>query len=139
MKLIKEGELVDLYAIVHENAEFYAGKGLHRTIGFSVIQKEGTEVGNFHLAPMPGCCGMVVSTGLYIKEGFRGTPESREFMEMKEWLPEWLGYSAVIATVQLENIAELKSSAKRQYKIIANWNNNRTGNELGIIFKRTRI
>ena len=141
-KLIKTSTNLKLYAN-NENEQNIdqdePDKGLLSPQKFIVTDKKESEIGTFTLAPMPGCCGLVVSTALFLIQEYRSTPIGKEFMELKEWTPEYLGYSAVIATVQLENMAELKSSAKRQYKIIANWRNDRTGNELGIIFKKTNL
>ena len=139
MKLISKGKLVDLYANIDSGWELEQEKGLDKPVVFKVLTKNSKTIGEFTVAPVIGCCGLCISTGLHIYREFRRTEYSKEFMEMKEWIPDYLGYSAVMATVQLKNIAELKSMTKRGYKIITNWNNSKTNNELGIIFKRTGV
>ena len=139
MKLISKGKLVDLYANIDSGWELEQEKGLDKPVVFKVLTKNSKTIGEFTVAPVIGCCGLCISTGLFIYPEYRRTEYSKEFMEMKEWIPDYLGYSAVMATVQLKNIAELKSMTKRGYKIITNWNNSKTNNELGIIFKRTGV
>ena len=146
-RLLNSSKHLELYVIGEKSqiAPDYPDKGLLGPEMFNIYWKKEYQfsythelaIGTFTLVPMPGCCGAVVSTSLFLEKQYRGTPIGKEFMELKEWTPEYLGYSAVFATIQLKNLAELKSSAKRQYKIIGNWKNDRTGNHLAIIFKKT--
>lgn len=144
MKLIKESEHLQLWANIPENQELLAKKGLTKETPFIVKWKKELQpstnemIGRFYLAPMPGCCGLVVSTGLLLWTEYRSTPIGKEFLDLKEWVPSYLGYPAVIATTQIDNIAQQKSSRKRAYQEIATWTNSRTGRKLNIIFKEIK-
>lgn len=127
-------------------------KGLYQETHFYVFKKETMQswvkpwtwvntnpqkslVGRFTLAPMPGCCAIVVSTALWLVKEYRGTPLGKEFLKLKEKMPAVFEYPCVIATTQKDNIAEIKSAAKRGYTQIKDLYNTRTGNDLVILFK----
>lgn len=139
---IKTSENLELHTenINNNIDKEFPDKGLQNPQKFTVIHKKTKkEIGTFTLAPMIGCCGIIISTALYLNKEYRSTPISKEFMQLKEWTPLYLGYSAVIATIREDNIAEIKSSTKRNYKTIARWRNDRTGANLALIFKQTGL
>lgn len=137
MQLITESENLQLYTQENINTN---KKGLANETDFWCMLKEdkgnkSASIGRFTLVPMPACCGLVISTDLYLNTKYRGTEIGKEFLTLKEWTAKMLGYPAIIATTQIDNVAEQKSMTKRGYKEIAQWKNTKTNNQLNLIFK----
>ena len=107
-------------------------KGLYRYITFSIFSNEDIPAGSFMFYPMPGCCGIVVSTGTYLHKQFRGGQLSRDFRVLKERIAKELGYSCMIATTKMDDIPARKNMEKGNYKFVEEFVNSRTGNRLGI-------
>lgn len=103
---------------------------LHRVTDYSEYQ-----IGQFALAPMPGCCGIVVSCYTFLKEDNRGQGLSEPFRQLKHKLAKDLGYTVMIATTQTKNIPAVGNMIKSKYKIVDVFRNKRTGNDIGIGIK----
>ena len=121
-------------------------KGLEEGVHFALkIIKDGKEqvfphhyqnrIGGFALYPMPGCCGMVVSTATFLFPDFRGTEISVKFRELKNNLAKHLGYSCMIATGITDDVLSHKNLLKSNYEIVKNFTNSRTDNKLDIAVK----
>ena len=115
-------------------------KGLLGSTSFEVeyINHDGTteKFGRFTLAPLPGCCGVVVSIDSYICPYKRGQYyPSRWFHELKAKVAKHFGYSMMLMTTQLRNIPEVVGSTRSGWKIVKTFKNTRTTNELGIGLK----
>ena len=116
----------------------YKSKGLEPRIDylFEVKTNAGTVIGNWYFSGLPGCCGVVVSHGLYLKEEYRGMKLSGPMQELREAVARKLGYSAMLATVVTNNFAEVISSAKHGWKLGPTFKNKeRTGNEIAFQIK----
>jgi hypothetical protein len=115
-------------------------KGLPGDITFKVFwgheSKPHEEIGWFTLSPLPGCCGVVVSTGSYLKEGYRGNHNfGIWFHEIKQMMAQKLGYKIMLMTTQLRNIPEVVGACRAKWKIFHCFRNKRTDNDIGIAFK----
>lgn len=115
----------------------WENKGLLVPTKFSVYPSWITDgpLGTFKLAPMPGCCGVVVSTETEIPVLYRGRGFAKVLQAAKEMLASKLGYSMMIATVQMENIPELVSAVHAEWKIEKTFTNKRTKRLLGLLIK----
>lgn len=127
----------------YEGPEFEVleGKGLDKPIKFMVIRGNDPprELGHFTLAPLPGCCGVVVSTESYLDPSWRGkTVISEHFHKIKEATARKLGYSMMLATVQLRNIPEVVGGSKAGWKLDHFFRNKRTENDLAFMFKELK-
>ena len=114
-------------------------KGLDKSvrIHFEYCDVEGkfVEVGFVTFAPMPGCCGVVISTNLYILPEFRGGVYSSIFQELRAKAAWRLGYTSMLATIQMNNIPQVVSCAKHGWKFLKTFTNRRSGNLLAIVEK----
>lgn len=115
-------------------------KGLDKSTTFRVFWAHQSspheEIGQFTLEPMPGCCGIVVSTGSFLKEGWRGAHNiGIWFHEIKQLTAVALGYRVMLMTTQLRNIPEVVGASRAKWRIFHCFRNKRTDNDIGIAFK----
>lgn len=115
-------------------------KGLYKEQTFKVqwerTDKSREDVGQFTLAPLPGCCGVVVSTGSWLHTKQRGLQYiSVSFHEIKELVARHFGYSLMLSTVQLRNLPQIISGSKAGWKYIHHFRNKRTDHDLTLGLK----
>lgn len=103
--------------------------------GESEPWSEAKKIGHFFLSPFPGNCGIVVIHDMYLTKEYRGTMFSTHIRDGKEKLCRALGYSAVAATTQMNNIPAVKNFFKSKYNIPMTFTNKRTDNLIGIGLK----
>jgi hypothetical protein len=111
--------------------EFDRDKGLEQPVRFSVsFTNSEKEIGSFAFAPMPGCCGVVVSihSSLQCRQG-------KAFHALKEHVARELGYSRMLATTETGNFPELIGAAKAGWKMHPAFTNKRTGHQLTVMEK----
>jgi hypothetical protein len=92
------------------------------------------DIGQFVLEPMPGCCGVVVSTGSFLHPKERGV-FSQYFHDMKAFVARELGYSRMLATTETSNFPEIIGAAKNGWKLHEAFTNKRTGHQLTVMEK----
>jgi len=117
-----------------------AEKGLDVSTGFTVRASSihpplDNKIGTFYLEPMPGCCGIVVSTRSFLETNFRGNPYGDLFHQLKAAVAKHAGYSTMLMTTQLRNIPEVVGASKARWKFFHYFRNKRTDNDIGIAFK----
>lgn len=121
-----------------------AEKGLFNQVRFSVYigweaagarEKTEREIGFFCFSPMPGCCGVVVSTGSWLEVKERGSNIGEHFHQLKAFVAKQLGYSRMLATTQTKNFPELIGAAKHGWKLHEAFINTRTGEQLTVMEK----
>jgi hypothetical protein len=121
--------------------EYPLEKGLDGVVNFIVSRTPSSagDFGWFTLAPLPGCCGVVVSIHSRLKEGWAGTPVIGDhFHKLKEHVARELGYSMMLATTQLRNIPEVVGASKAGWRIEKFFRNKRSGNDIGVMFKELK-
>lgn len=127
-----------IWGVCETLEDVYIEKGLDKPAHFRVFgkhpSKEEVEIGYFTFAPMPGCCGVVVSTGSYLKEEFRHR-QGRDFHSLKAKTAQALGYSCMVATVQCTNFPEVIGAAKNGWKLHVSFRNKRTTNDIAVMTK----
>lgn len=95
-----------------------------------------TDIGHFSLEPMPGCCGVIVSTGSYLEPHQRGDHNiSRWFHELKAETARKFGYTTMLMTTQLRNIPEVVGASRHKWRFFHYFRNKRTNNDIGIAVK----
>lgn len=125
-------EIYEVTGNVPEDLE----KGLVNPESFTVIDLQSNEsVGWFTLCPMPGNCGMVVSTGTRVRWERRGRGLSYVLHEAKEELSRALGYTKMISTVQSFNDPQIISAKKSGWREVDEFTNKRTNNDILIMVK----
>lgn len=93
------------------------------------------RVGGCFLWDFPACCGVAISTNLYVKKELRGTQYTDKFRELTFELAKELGFSLLIATFETENIPQKKSSKNLGWQHIYNFINRRTTHPLTLMVK----
>ena len=114
---------------------FEIEKGLTKAVTFDVFFMEDVNkkpIGAFTFNPMPGCCGVVISTGSYLRNRICG---GRNFHRLKEFVARELGYSRMLATVETSNFPELIGAAKNGWKLHEAFNNKRTNHQITVMEK----
>lgn len=117
----------------------YKAKGLQGRTMFDVMWQSHPSIlpmpaGSFCLEPMPGCCGVVVSTDSFLNPQYRGALGKR-FHTLKEGVARHFGYRAMLMTTHLRNIPEVVGASKARWKFFHYFRNGRTGNDIGIAVK----
>lgn len=102
-----------------------AGKGLGIATPFNIYQK-GVRIGEFMLAPFPGCCGVVVLFHLNISSYVRGKGINTHLWPLKRELIKKLGYTSMLATT-------IKNSKAPGYDVVQTFKNSRTGNTVHVL------
>jgi hypothetical protein len=114
-------------------------KGLERSLLFEVrvgyTDGRNIRIGEFCLEPMPGCCGIVVSTKSFLETNFRGSPHSESFHALKAAVAKYFGYTCMLMTTQLRNTPQVVSASKARWRFFHYFRNSRTSNDIGIAVK----
>lgn len=118
----------------------YKEKGLPGRMDFTVMWQSHPNspkvaVGRFALEPMPGCCGVVVSTDSALNESHRAWNLGSRFRVLKERVAAHFGYKTMLMTTQLRNIPEVVGASKAGWKFFHFFRNTRTDNDIGIAVK----
>lgn len=92
--------------------------------------EEGKSVFSYILSELPGCDGAAVVHGLYRSSGVPGFATKAGIKRDKQIFDS--GYSAIVCTVNMDNVAQLHTLEKRGWKQIYVFKNNKTGNSVGI-------
>lgn len=122
---------------------YYIDKGLILNTTFFVHTMQpleglpaGVRFGEFTLCPMPGCCGVVVSTATKIAHPFVGKKLSKHMHKLKEHVALELGYSLMLSTTVSSNAPQVAGATKANWLVLEEFKNSRTGNELLLMSKR---
>lgn len=102
---------------------------------FRVSENSRINIGQFRFSSLPGCPGIVVSHGTFLNKNTRGQGLSDDFRKLKERLAKELGYSVMIATVDLSNIPGVGNLMKSKYDICKTFRNGRSDHEVGFGWK----
>ena len=117
--------------------DFELDKGLDRDTPFRLTIGTGTqEIGGFRLAPMPGCCGIVVVHNMFLAPQWRGSAYRQEIRDLKTTLCRRLGYTLMIATTRMDQVASVGNMIRSGYKIIETFTNSRTNHLIGVGTKK---
>lgn len=109
-------------------------KGLLEVVSFDVRTtplaegRVATPYGKFTFQPMPGNCGIVVSTDTWIEYGMRNCGSASRLHIVKEALARKLGYSMMLSTTISTNVPQVVSAAKAGWKFVSHFTNKRSGN-----------
>ena len=109
----------------------YEGKGLDRPVQCQVhYNTNNKNWAGFTLAPLYGCCGVVVSSA-----SSNTRLDSAQFHKIKAHIAKWLGYSLMLATVECTNFPEVIGAGKNGWNFVDSFTNKRTNHLLGVMVK----
>lgn len=92
-------------------------------------------ISNFTLVQMIGCCGICVSTGVYVHNQYQNKGINTILNNFRINVAKELGYGILLCTDVSYNIAEIKTLDKNGWKHIYNFKNPRTSNKINISIK----
>jgi hypothetical protein len=133
--------IIQVERLFTEIPDDYPEKGLKRSMTFEVKYENSVgapvpgSVAKFCLEPMPGCCGIVVSTHTFVEESYRGGIIADWLHELKAKTAKSFGYTTMLMTTQLRNIPQVVGASKARWKFFHFFRNDRTGNDIGIAVK----
>lgn len=90
------------------------------------------NISHFGLVPMINCCGIVVSTHVQVASRFRNKGLGTLLNKFRIDLAKELGYGCVICTDVLHNLPQQKVLEKNGWKLIHQFENPRTYNQVAI-------
>ena len=104
---------------------------------FRVHNADNNElITKFILEPLSGCHGICISKGVVIEENYRGKGLGTHFLNLRESVALDFGYSAMMCSVVLGNLAQQKIMNKNGWQVIAEFDNKRTSNRVRIYYKK---
>lgn len=120
----------------YESNDYRVNRGLldHITLRHSVNYSNHLDGINelwwtsYQLAPMPGCCGVSIFTGIQIWESYRNKGVGTYFHREAEQFMRDLGYSCGFCTITSYMTVERKILEKQGWKKVHEFVNKRTRN-----------
>lgn len=94
------------------------------------INSDKTCIARFCLSDMPGCCGVVVSTGSYISYDYRGKGLGKLLNQMRKEICKAEGYGLLVCTDIAYNIPQQKVLKRNGWKRASSFINPRTDNHI---------
>lgn len=90
------------------------------------------SIASMRLVEMPGCCGILISTGAYVYTRFRRMSINTILNKFRVNIARFMGYSVILCTDISTNIAEKKTLNKNEWNDILHFTNKRTKNPVDI-------
>lgn len=94
-----------------------------------------STIAQFNLVMLPGCCGVVVSHGMFIAPDYRDKKLNNLLNSFKIEMAVDAGYSLMICTDISTNEPEKKTLARNGWKDIYRFTNKRTHNVIDLTIK----
>lgn len=137
-KLVAEA---DVDYLDQDSVEFKKGvfKKTYFTV-YNVTDYSKRKIGEFCFDELTGCPEIVISCHTRMSVDKRHSTLSQPFRELKENLARDLGYSMMLATVNMENIPAVGNILKSKYRIVDTLRDRRVDNRhassVGICIKK---
>jgi hypothetical protein len=103
---------------------------------FILMTGKMEKVHTFSLYEFPSCCAFCVSTRAFTYDGFRNIGVNNLANQLRIFIAKECGYTALLCTDVLSNVAQRKTLQKNGWEDILQINNKRTGNDVAISIKR---
>ena len=103
---------------------------------FKIVNIESELVSKFKLIQMIGCCGICVSTKVFVYNNFRNKGVNIILNNFRIDIAKKLGYGILLCTDISSNLAEVKTLNKNSWEHIYNFKNPRTKNNINISIKK---
>ena len=110
-------------------------KNNNKGLEFKVLDNNNEIISTFKLIQMIGCCGICVSTGVYVHNEYRNKGVNTILNNFRIDIAKELGYGLLLCTDVSNNTAEVKTLDKNGWKHIYNFKNPRTSNKINISIK----
>lgn len=111
-------------------------KNNDKGLEFKILDNKDEIISKFKLIQMIGCCGICVSTGVYVHNEYRNKGVNTILNNFRIDIAKELGYGLLLCTDVSNNTAEVKTLDKNGWKHIYNFKNPRTSNNINISIKK---
>lgn len=105
-------------------------------LDFKVLDNNNEIISTFKLIQMIGCCGICVSTNVFVTSKYRNKGVNTILNNFRIAVAKYLDYGLLLCTDVSNNIAEVKTLDKNGWEHIYNFRNPRTGNNINISIKK---
>lgn len=100
-------------------------------LGVNAI-KHKDELARFDLVQQPNCCGILVSTMVWVREDLRNRGLGKVLNSLRIDIARRLGYSVLLCTDRVNNEPQRKILKANGWQDIFTFHNKRSGNEVAI-------
>lgn len=97
---------------------------------FDVYGKNKAPISQFSLRELPNCCGVIVSSGVYVNYPYRGRGAGTLLHQLRIEIAKALEYSTMLCSDVLHNTVQRKILRKNGWKDVYQFRNIRSGNEV---------
>jgi hypothetical protein len=96
------------------------------------VTLDNNIVSVFDLHPLPGCCGVVVSTGSYINTEYRGVGLGSLLNKMRLDIAQKWGYGMILCTDVKHNERQMRVLRRNRWRKAIEFHNPRTNNNINL-------
>lgn len=128
------GQLADALEL-DENLLYIVQNSDSRSASFEILIDYGKKrplISIFDLIMMPGCCGIIISTGAFVYPPYRGKGVGTILNHFRKAIAAAMGFGVMLCTDVLQNEAQQKILEKNGWDQIYAFINPRTDNVVGI-------
>lgn len=97
---------------------------------FTVYGKDEALISRFSLRELPNCCGVIVSSGVFVNYPYRKKGVGTLLHQLRIEIAIALGYSTMLCSDVLHNTAQRKILKKNGWKDVYQFRNIRSANEV---------
>ena len=99
---------------------------------YLVKKVNGSFIAEWYMEEMPGCCGICVSTSVYVGTEFQNKGIGTILNEFRcSWAKEY-GFGLLMATVVTDNVAQRRVLAKNGWEELKSFTNPKTTSEIAV-------
>lgn len=138
--ILTETEKHEIASIISKSVGFEINPKLIRmarnNVGIGKVQfklfDSNTNIAEFYLAEMPGCCGIVISTAAFVVPGRRNVGLGQYLNNLRKKLAKELNYAVMICTDVDKNLPQQSILNKNGWEKILSFTNRKTLNEVSM-------
>ena len=127
--------LNDKYVNVNYDNLIYI-KDNNTGLEFKVLNDNNEIISTFKLIQMIGCCGICVSTNVFVTSEYRNKGVNTVLNNFRIDVAKYLDYGLLLCTDVSNNLPEVKTLDKNGWEHIYNFRNPRTSNNINISIKK---
>lgn len=110
----------------------YPGPGKYGTVRLTLVIKSVGPLAGGSLVELPGCCGVVVSTGAWVHREYNNRGIGTAMNEMRQERARELGYTVMICTDVVTNVPQQRILDRNGWQKLFQFNNRRTRHDVAM-------